>query len=66
VLSINLKKIVYSGTSYAKLEARCVADGWGTVLQAGRLRLWFPMVSMGFFFDVFLPDILWPWGRPSL
>ena len=29
--------------------------GWGTALLAGRLRVWFPMVSVGFFIDIILP-----------
>jgi len=29
---------------------------WGTVLQAGRSRVRFPMVSLEFFIDIFLPD----------
>jgi len=39
---------------------------WGTALQAGRSRVWFQMLSLKFFFDIFLPAALWPWGLLSL
>jgi hypothetical protein len=46
--------------------ARSSAVGWGTVLQAGRSQVQFPMVSLEFFTDITLPAILWPWGWLSL
>jgi hypothetical protein len=42
------------------------AVGWGTVLHAGKLRVWFLMVSLEFFVDIILPVALWPWGWLSL
>jgi len=31
-------------------------------LQVGSLRVRFPMVSLEFFIEIFLPANLWPWG----
>jgi len=42
------------------------AVGWGTALQARRLPVRFPMVSLKFFVDIILPVTLWPWGWLSL
>jgi hypothetical protein len=38
------------------------AVGLGTALQAGRKRVRFPTVSLGFFIEIILPAALWPWG----
>ena len=36
------------------------------MLQTGRSRVRFPIVSLEFFTDINLPVALWPWGRLSL
>jgi len=39
----------------------------GTVLQAGRSRVRFPVGSLGYFIDlILLPTALWRWVRLSL
>jgi hypothetical protein len=38
------------------------AVDWSTALQAGRLRVRLPMVSLEFFIDIILPATLSPWG----
>jgi hypothetical protein len=37
----------------------------GTMVQAGRMRVWFPM-SLEFSIDLILPTALWPWSQLSL
>jgi hypothetical protein len=46
--------------------ARGGAVGWGTALQAGGLRVRFPMVSLKLFIDIILPAALWPCDLLSL
>jgi hypothetical protein len=36
-------------TIVSRLGARCSVIGWGTMLQAGRSLVWFPMRSLDFF-----------------
>jgi hypothetical protein len=40
--------------------------GWGTMLQAGRSRVQFPISSLEFSIDLILPAALRPWSRLSL
>ena len=44
----------------------CGTVGLGTALWAGRLWVWFPMVSFEYFIDLFLPIALWPCSQISL
>jgi hypothetical protein len=39
---------------------------WGTMLQAGGSRVWFPRKSLDLLIYLILPAALWPWGRLTL
>jgi hypothetical protein len=40
--------------------------GWGNMLQARRLWVWFPIRSSHFSIDLILPAKLWPWAWLSI
>jgi hypothetical protein len=48
------------------MGARGIVVGWGTMPQAGRSWLRFPMRSLDFSVDPILQAALWPWSRLSL
>ena len=45
-----------------KISATSLQEIRGTALQARRLRVRFPILSLKFFIDIILPATLWPWG----
>jgi hypothetical protein len=49
---------------YSSFDTNIIA--WGTMTQAGRSRVRFPISSLNFSIGLILPDVLWPWGRLSL
>jgi hypothetical protein len=48
------------------MRARGSVIGCGTMLEAGRSRVRFPMRSLDFSIDLILPGVLGPWDRLSL
>jgi hypothetical protein len=49
-----------------KTGARGSVVGWGTMLQVGRSRIRFLMISSDFSIVLIFPVALWPWGRLCL
>jgi hypothetical protein len=50
----------------SSISARGSVVDWGTTLQDGRSRVWFPMRSLHFSIGLILPAALWPWSRHGL
>jgi hypothetical protein len=49
---------VVVNTGYVRVSARGSVVCWGTMLQAGRTPVWFPMRSLGFSVDLILTAAL--------
>jgi hypothetical protein len=49
--------------TYLFYGARGRVVGLGSMLQAGRSRVWFPLRSLDFSIDLILPAAVWPWGQ---
>ena len=61
-LVVVIRKTCLQMTAYCMIMvARGGADNKGTVIQAGRSPVRFPIVSFGFFIGLILPAALWPW-----
>ena len=54
--------ILYPFVLLQGMGAHGGAVGLGNALQARRLWVFSPMVSLEFFIDTILPATLWPWG----
>ena len=55
-----MKGVMSEAVQSCMSGARDGAAGWGTALQAGRTRVWFPMVLLEIFIDLILQVALWP------
>jgi hypothetical protein len=56
----------YSPDTLSWWGALGILVSWGTMLQAGRLWVQFPMRPLDFTIDLMLSATLWPWGQLSL
>ena len=54
--------IIYFSEMHTKHMEHAVAQ----LVEAGRSRVRFPMVSLEFFIDIILLAALWHWGRLSV
>jgi len=55
----------YLCVNYSSWRARSGPVGWGTVLQAGRSRVRFSLVSLEFFIELNFPAALWPSNKKN-
>jgi len=51
---------------YTVWKYRVYGELFGTALQAGRSRVWFPLVSLEFFIAIYFPAAWWLWSHLSL
>ena len=59
LISVQYSPVIFR-VNYSSWGARSEPVGWGTVLQAGRSWVRFPLVSLEFFIKLIFPAALWP------
>jgi hypothetical protein len=65
VSTLSSFKIIF-GIYFYLNSGRGSVVGWGTLLQARRSRVLFPMRLLDSSINLILPSALWPWVRLSL